>query len=65
MLNTASDSISIFTASVFRTNSIFRSLESEQKAAQGRYCMGIFLSLNRVSADGKFITQVLCNLSTI
>lgn len=38
MLNTASDSISIFTASVFRTNSIFRSLESEQKAAQGRYC---------------------------
>lgn len=65
MLNTASDSISIFTASVFRTNSIFPSLESEQKDAQGRYCMGIFLSLNRVSADGKFITQVLCNLSTI
>lgn len=55
MLNTASDSISIFT-----TNHISPSFAGEQKPAQGRYCVGLFLSLNRMSVDRKVITPHLC-----
>lgn len=55
MLNTVSDSISIFT-----TNHISLSFAGEQKPAQGRCCVGLFLSLNRVNVDRKLITPHFC-----